>query len=257
MYFDKNGRKIFYRLDGNPAGRRLVLLNSLGTSTASWAEVVDHLSRDYHVLRIDKAGHGQSDPLTGPRTISDNAEDVRDVLSHLGWHGVDICGISIGAMTAIELAGRHPGVTGKLVLSNTSAHVPPEGLQQRIERIRQEGLPAVSGMAVGRFFSPGHPKGDDPTYRRTLADFEACDAESYIGWCQAIIAMDLRPLLPGIANRCMTIIGKWDEATPPAMGQAIASSLQNVEVVELNSGHLPYLEDPAGYAARLHGFLSQ
>lgn len=257
MYINKNGRKVFYRLDGNTAGRRLVLLNSLGTSTASWDDVVDHLSRDYHVLRIDKAGHGQSDPMTGARTISDNAEDVRDVMSHLEWQSADICGISIGAMTAIELAARHPGVTGKLVLSNTSAYVPPEGLLHRIELIREGGISAASEKAVGRFFSPHHPKGDHPTYRRALNDFHACDAESYIGWCQAIVAMDLRPLLLGIPNHCMSIIGKWDEATTPTMGHAIATSLQNVKVVELESGHLPYLEDPARYAALLHGFLSQ
>ncbi len=257
MYVNENGRKVFYRIDGNPTGKRLVLLNSLGTSTASWDEVVDHLRRKYHVLRVDKAGHGQSDPMTGARSISDNVEDVREVMSHLEWQGADICGISIGAMTAIALAARYPGLAGKLVLSNTSAYVPPEGLLHRIELIREGGITAASEKAVGRFFSPAHLKGEHPTHRRALDDFHACDADSYIGWCEAIVAMDLRPLLPSIANPCMSIIGKWDEATTPAMGHGIAGALQNVKVVELDSGHLPYLEDPAGYAAILDEFLSQ
>lgn len=257
MYLNDSGRKIFYRIDGNPAGRRLVLLNSLGTSTASWDEVVDHLRPEYQILRVDKAGHGESDPMIGTRSISENVEDVREVMSYLGWQGVDICGISIGAMTAMDLAARYPGVAGKLVLSNTSAYVPPEGLLHRIELIRKGGITAASEKAVGRFFSPAHPKGEHPAYLRALADFHACDAESYIGWCEAIVAMDLRPLLPSIANPCMLIIGKWDEATTPAMGHGIASALPNVKVVELDSGHLPYLEDPASYAALLDDFLSR
>ena len=257
MYFRKSGRRIHFRLDGNPDGRRLVLLNSLGTSTASWDDVVACLGADCRILRMDKAGHGSSDPMSGPRTIAENADDVRDVMSHLNWQGAGICGISIGAMTAIDLAARYPGLAGKLVLSNTSAYVPPEGLLQRVEAIRQGGIAAASDKAVGRFFSPAHPRGDDPLYRRALDDFHACDAESYIGWCQAIVAMDLRPLISSIANRCLTIVGKWDEATTPAMGYAIAEKLRDVRVVEMDSGHLPYLENPSGYAAILNEFLSE
>jgi 3-oxoadipate enol-lactonase len=255
MYLMRGDRQLFYRLDGAPEGRRLVLLNSLGTSTASWNGVVEHLASDFCILRIDKAGHGGSAPWAGARRIADNADDVLAVLEHLGWSGVDICGISIGGMTAIELAARQPRAVDRLVLSNTSAHVPPEGLSQRIATIQASGLPAVAEMAVGRFLSPGRAHAGYPAYVAALADFNAVDAESYIGWCQAIIAMDLRPLLPKIAARSLVINGTWDVATPPEWGEAVAAGLPNARLIELPTGHLPFLDEPKQYAEIVRRFL--
>ncbi|OYR17568.1 alpha/beta fold hydrolase [Brucella thiophenivorans] len=255
MYLEKHGRKIFYRMDGNENGKRLVLLNSLGTSTASWGSVVEELATDFQILRIDKAGHGLSDPMTGPRTIADNVDDVHDVILHLNWYGADVCGISIGAMTIIELAARLPDIFDKLILSNTSAYVRPEPLLRRVEIIRQGGICAASENAVKRFFSPDYHKGETLDYLRALDDFNACDAESYIGWCQAIATMDLRPLVKRISNTCLTIIGTYDEATLPSMGHSIYKNLQNATLIELNAGHLPYLEKPKLYAKTLRDFI--
>lgn len=257
MYLMRGDRQLFYRLDGVPAGRRLVFLNSLGTSTASWDGVVEHLGNDFSILRVDKAGHGASAPWAGPRRIADNAEDVLAVLEHLGWSGVDICGVSIGGMTAMELAARQPGAVGRLILSNTSAHVPPEGLSQRVQMIQASGLLAVAEMAVGRFFSPGHAHAGNPAYVAALADFNVVDAESYIGWCQAIIAMDLRPLLPRIAASSLVITGTWDVATLPEWGEAVAAGLPNARLIELPTGHLPFLDEPKQYAEIVRRFLNK
>lgn len=253
----RGDRRLFYRLDGAPTGRRLVLLNSLGTSTVSWDGVVEHLGNDFCILRIDKAGHGGSAPWAGPRRIADNADDVLAVLDHLGWSGVDICGISIGGMTAITLAARQPGAVNRLILSNTSAHVPPEGLAQRIQTIRASGLSAVAEMAVGRFMSPGRAHADNPAYAAALADFNAVDGESYVGWCQAIIDMDLRLLLPRIAARSLVITGTWDVATPPEWGEAVAAGLPHARLIELPTGHLPFLDEPAQYAGIVRRFLDK
>lgn len=255
MELDRGNRKLHYRLDGIEDGQRLVLLNSLGTSTASWDGVVEALKGEFRILRIDKAGHGASEPWAGARTISDNAEDVLAVLDHLSWHGVDICGVSIGGMTAIDLAARRPEAVRRLILSNTSAHVPPEGLENRIRIIRESGLSAAAGLAVGRFVSPGRARPDYAPYARALVDFNATDPESYIGWCHAIIAMDLRPLLAGISAPSLVITGDWDEATLPAMGRLIAESLPNAQLLAIAAGHLPFLDVPAPYAETVRTFL--
>ena len=248
MYLMRGDRQLFFRLDGTLEGRRLVLLNSLGTSTGSWDGVVEHLKNDFCILRMDKAGHGASAPWGGRRCIADNAEDVLGLLEHLRWTGVDVCGVSIGAMTAITLAARVPRAVDRLILSNTSAYVPPEGLSQRIQTIRASGLSAVAEMAVGRFVSPGRAQDNYPPYVAALADFKAVDPESYIGWCQAIIDMDLRPLLSSIAAKSLVITGTWDLATPPEMGEAVAAGLARAKSIELPTGHLPFLDEPEQFA---------
>jgi 3-oxoadipate enol-lactonase len=112
-------------------------------------------------------------------------------------------------------------------------------------------------MAVGRFLSPGRAHAGYPAYVAALADFNAVDAESYIGWCQAIIAMDLRPLLPKIAARSLVINGTWDVATPPEMGEFIAARLAKARLIELPTGHLPFLDEPKQFAAIVRRFLDE
>jgi len=68
-----SGLKLHYRVQGNPEGPWLVLLNGLLSDTTMWAGVLPGLVDRFRVLTFDSRGQGRSDaPPEGPApTVGD------------------------------------------------------------------------------------------------------------------------------------------------------------------------------------------
>ncbi|MFA7437784.1 alpha/beta fold hydrolase [Castellaniella sp.] len=256
MFITSKDRSIYYQLDGNAQGPRLVLLNSLGTSLGSWNEVVAILAGKYHLLRIDKSGHGQSASYSGELRISDNAADVLAVMDAVSWDKANVCGVSIGGMTILDLAIHHPHRLDKIILSNTSSYVSPEHLIERAALIRKFGIAFVAAQVVGRFFIESSTVSSNERFAVAVRDFLACDDESYCRWCEAIVAMDYRPGLHQIDAQTLVITGEHDKATPAHMGQHLHQAIYGAERIHLPYGHIPYMDDAQQYADILDRFLS-
>lgn len=101
----------------------------LSNTSFSWTHQVAHFTSPasasrYSVLVLDNRGSGFSGYPTGRYSTSAMADDVASVLDHLGWTGeaeVDLVGLSMGGMIALELARRVPGRIRSLVLAVTSS----------------------------------------------------------------------------------------------------------------------------------------
>ena len=69
-------RKLYYDLTGRE-GPVVCMTHSLASDGGMWAEQVPVLlNAGYRVLRLDMRGHGGSDPVPGPYTMSELAGDV-------------------------------------------------------------------------------------------------------------------------------------------------------------------------------------
>ena len=51
--------------------------------------------------------------------------------------------------------------------------------------------------------------------------------------------------------------GSRDEATPPAMSEAIAQGIAGAQLQSLPAAHLSAVEQPAEFAALVHGFINR
>lgn len=108
-------------------GRPLVLLHGNGESHRVFDRMVPLLAPGRRLVAPDSRGHGGSPRGEGPLTIARMADDVDAALSALGLDGVDLLGFSDGGNVALELALRHPGRVGALVL--VGANLFPQGLK--------------------------------------------------------------------------------------------------------------------------------
>jgi 3-oxoadipate enol-lactonase/4-carboxymuconolactone decarboxylase len=137
-------------------------------------------------------------------------------------------------MVAMQLAATSPERVGRVALVCTSAHMPPErGWRDRAAAVRAGGMAAVLDTVPQRWFTPafaGTARAEE--LRKDLAEVPA---EGYAGCCEAIAAMDLRPMLPRIRADVLVVAGAADEATPPAMGRRIVAGV-------LSGGHRARLE---------------
>jgi pimeloyl-ACP methyl ester carboxylesterase len=107
-------------------GRPLVLLHGNGESH----HVFDRLARALPgraLLAFDSRAHGRSPRGPGPLTIASMADDVAAALSALDLAAVDLLGFSDGGNIGLELALRHSGAVGRLLVCG--ANLDPHGLR--------------------------------------------------------------------------------------------------------------------------------
>ena len=90
--------RIAYRWDGYPDGPVIMMAHAMGTSHRIWDRQVPALSERYRILRYDWRGHGDTDALEGPYTLSQFESDAVGLMDVLGLPKVNWVGISTGGM---------------------------------------------------------------------------------------------------------------------------------------------------------------
>ncbi|MFJ5549966.1 alpha/beta fold hydrolase [Streptomyces sp. NPDC093225] len=93
----------------------LVLIHGSGFSGGSWSPVVPALTGQYHVIRVDLPGHGQSSPAPS-YDVPEQAGRLAAVLDELGLRPVAVVGHSSGGYIATALAEQRPDLVGSLAL---------------------------------------------------------------------------------------------------------------------------------------------
>ena len=87
---------------------RLVLIHSLALDRHMWDAIVARLEPHAEVLTYDCRGHGQSDRKPGHYTAELFADDLAQLLDHVGWSTSAVGGCSMGGCVALAFAGLHP-----------------------------------------------------------------------------------------------------------------------------------------------------
>jgi 3-oxoadipate enol-lactonase/4-carboxymuconolactone decarboxylase len=250
--------RLYWRADGNEDNPALLLLNSLGTDHAMWDAVTPLLLRNFRVLRMDTRGHGASDAPAGDYTIPMLAEDALAVFDAAGAARAHVCGLSMGGMTAIQLAIEHPSRVDRVVGANTSAEMPRDLMRERATIVREKGMGAVADAVLGRFFTQGFRDRKPPLLGTTRATLLATNAQGYAACCMAIAGMALKDKLPRLAAPLLVINGAQDVSTPPAEhGDRIAAAVAGARTVMLDAAHLSAIEQPEAFAGALIAFLTE
>jgi pimeloyl-ACP methyl ester carboxylesterase len=100
----------------------LVLLHGGAQNAHTWDTVA--LALDRPLLAIDLPAHGHSDGVRGgTRNLAANADDVATVIGALAPRSRVVVGMSMGGMTALALADRHPDLVPRLVLVDVTPGV--------------------------------------------------------------------------------------------------------------------------------------
>ena len=97
-------------------GEPVVLLHGFGSTWYMWRHVMPELAKHYTVIVPDLRGAGDSDkPATGydKRTL---AEDIYQLVRHLGHERIFLVGHDIGLMVSYAYASAHPADVRRLVL---------------------------------------------------------------------------------------------------------------------------------------------
>jgi 3-oxoadipate enol-lactonase len=255
------GLSLAASLDGRDGQPVLVLGNSLGTSREVWAPQRAALAAGFRLLQFELPGHG-GPPSTAPGTpgtftVGDLGRAVLALLDRYAIGRACYAGTSLGGMAGMWLAAHAPGRITALGLCCTSAYLPPAaGWLSRAEQVRSAGMASITEQSLGRWFTAGFAHSSPAVMATMAAMLESTDPEGYAGCCEAIAAMDLRPLLGSITAPTLVIAASEDPATPPAHGALIAGEIPGARLrVIRGAAHLAIVQAPGPVSAALLGHL--
>ena len=258
MQSSVNGVSINFEIDGPEGAPWLVLSNSLLTNLSMWDEQVADLKSSYRVLRYDQRGHGGTQATQGPYGFDLLVADVIALIDMLGIRRAHFCGLSMGGMTALFLAQRHPDRFDRIVACDCGPASTPASAQQwkeRIEVAAKDGMEALVEPTIGRWFPPEFLATKAPVLDKVRQMIRSTPIAGFAGCAQALSDYDLRPGLGSIDRPTLLIVGTKD-ATLAGIRQ-IKEAVRGAGLVELaGAGHIANVEQPAAFTRAVRDFLA-
>jgi 3-oxoadipate enol-lactonase len=257
MQTKANGISINYQVEGPEGAPWVVFSNSLATNISMWDDQAAALKNSFRVLRYDQRGHGGTEATDGRYSFDLLVDDVVGLLDALSIRKAHFVGISMGGMTGLMLAQKHPDRVERLAACDCGPASSPASAQQWEERIalaEKEGIEPLVLATVRRWFPPDYPE-DSPAFRKACEMVRTTPVKGFIGCAGALAGFDLRPGLPTIKASTLLICGSRDAVLP---GQkAINAAIPGSKLVELEgAGHLSNLEQPQAFTGALQQFLA-
>jgi len=245
-------------------GPPVLLLHETAAGADVWRPLADALAGDARVIALDRRGWGRSgapEPYTRT-TIEEQAEDAAGLLSELGLAQALVGGAGLGAVAALDLLVRRPGmVTGAVLIEPPLlAFVPDatEGLssdRKTIEQAVRDGGPAGALELYLRgalpFLGPGAERIPDAACAGARDHPLSLFAElaSVPAW--TIPTAELAAVAaPALVVTCTS--------TPLPLARCaeeLAGRLSGAELVRLEGDGLPHVGAAPELAARLRSLL--
>jgi pimeloyl-ACP methyl ester carboxylesterase len=246
------GKQTFWEKGTGPI---LLLLHGAGDHAGSWSKIAPQLAESYEVVIPDLAGHGHSDPATGPLSIDTMLRGLDSVISAKApGQKLTIAGNSLGAWLAFLYAKDHPEKVERIVAI--------DGGPIRGERPDLVPLPTNREEAAKLFdaiLDPGSPH--PPGF--VLDDVVRVSHNGPIGRMASVGAAEMsKYLLDGKLGTFTTpvdlIWGESDRLIPLSYAQRMNAELPAVRLTTLHRcGHIPQQECPIAFTKALTGALHQ
>lgn len=258
-YFESDGVRLAYQIDGPEDAPALVLLNSLGTDRRMWNPQLPWLGHELRLVRYDCRGHGASNVPEGPYTIEQLGHDLLALLDTLQIEQAHICGLSLGGMIAQWFAANYPERVDHVVFANTGARIGTlESWNTRIEAVRTGGMAAIRDTVLARFLSAGFRKQHPEVVQWVGEMLDSSNPVGYTAACAAVRDADLHDLLPQIHAPSLVIGGDLDESTPPSLVRELHAVLKGSELVIFDEvAHLSSIEQPEAFSKAVLTFLAR
>ncbi|MBF0166619.1 MAG: alpha/beta hydrolase [Alphaproteobacteria bacterium] len=251
MDFSIDGHRVFAATGGvpfDPAKPSLILLHGAGMDHTVWALQARFLAHHgQNVLAIDLPGHGRSEG-TAFSSVEAYAGWLLRFLDAAKLKQVALAGHSLGALIALETAGKAPERILRLILLGVAARMPvhPDMLASAKEGTDE----VIRCMTSWSFARPHHFGGNRLPGQWMLGQAHHLIARSKPGVIFAGLTAcnDYKGALEAAGRiTCPTllILGDSDLMTPAKGGRELAGLIKNARAETIpSSGHMMMSEAP-------------
>lgn len=267
-------------------GAPLVLVHGLGGSHVNWAGVGARLTPHGRVLALDLSGFGRTPPAGRGASVDANGALLERFLREVVGAPAVLMGNSMGGFLSLRTAARAPELVRALVLVNPAQpHV--KGVARDPEVVRRFAIASIP--LLGEFLSARKAKRlgargltedllnlccrDTATVAPELLEAHVALSSERLAsmpWSSAAYLEAARSLLGALrrtgdyardvkAVRCPTMLvhGVHDRLVRFAYSEALAKLRPDWRFeVFPDAGHVPMMEDPEGFTARVGAWLN-
>ncbi|MFD9409459.1 alpha/beta fold hydrolase [Streptomyces sp. NPDC059989] len=232
-----------------------------GSIESNFGAILDELAARHSVVGVDYPGTGGTPKSDEPLELDELADQLVAAADAEGLEKFAVLGYSVGGNVAIRVATRYPERVTALVLTATFARA---GNRLKLVADLWSGLAArgeselLARLLVPLAFNPAVLEGLTPeqvedVVRATAGSIPA-GAGDHVDLLQGA---DLRAELARIDVPALVIATTEDRLVPLALQRELADALPGARLAELPTGHLPFAERPAEWAALVTGFLAE
>ena len=207
---------LHYETLGSARAPALLLLHgATETFRDGWQRQIDAFSRRYRVLGVDLRGHGRSINRVDRLDLREMADDLADLLDHLGLQHAHVCGFSGGASVALFFAQRHLARLRSLILVSNNFE---------LDTVR-------TGPA--RFWDPERVQREEPVWWQAMAQLHEVDTARLLRWWHAedLLRPDFQEAeLRQIAVPALVVGGDRDPLVPLTQSIRLFSALPQAQL---------------------------
>jgi pimeloyl-ACP methyl ester carboxylesterase len=258
---------VYYQEAGE--GPPLVLLHGMSSCSEAWFQQFEAFADRFRVIAYDSVNHGHSSNSPRDENEPDRADELEAFLAALGIECPIVAGNSMGALTLLRWAARHPDAARALVPSGAGIPAPrgeeDEATRQRtaarLARMRQpldvETIFLPFGDSLTERLRDENPRMYDRYFRirSTATRIEALrhPRPRAIG---SPTRDELPDLVAKITSPMLVVVGSLDAAVPSAQRLHERVGGSRYHIIE-GAPHTVYYEAAAEYNKVMGAFLDE
>ncbi len=204
---------------GDPQAPVLLCCGGVANVATRFHYMASDLRDHWRVICMDWLGRGRSGWLAaeGDYSLATYAEQLHQMIRHLGKAPVVLLGSSMGGSAAIELIARHPRLVSHLILNDVGPHIPARRRKRRAETIARHYVfrePSELLRRVGASGKNDGPVSDDIRFNLTFHQTRWSDEESGRVYRHDVRAMQA---YRHSAQRSLTQWDAWQQVACPVL----------------------------------------
>ena len=248
-------------------GDPIIVIPYLTADHARYAFQVAEYSKHFACISVDLRGTGESDDVKGDYTTEQLGDDVAAFMRALGISKAHVAGLSLGAVTGMWLAAKHPEMVRSLSLHSpwTKTDTYQRTVIQSFQ-VLAKALNSVPDMVVQGLFPwclTPDLYAEKPDYIQQLCDFvrsrPAQTVESFLRQSGAVLTHNVDSQLSRITAPTLITFGNRDVVTSPArFADALHNGIRQSELVIFDRcSHAPIYEKVAEFNDKTLEFLKR
>jgi len=206
-----------------------------------WEAYASHFT----LVRMDKRGTGLSDRNVGDYSLDARVRDIEAVVDYLKLRRFALFGMSEGGPTCIAYAVRHPRRVTRMVLYGAWARgegiVGSADLRDGVMSVVKAEWGLGSKLLSDLFLGQDAP----PAAAQFFATYQRMGAnpEDALAMADALVAIDVRELLPAVKVATLVVHARDDRATPIELGREIAAGIPHARFVSVPGPHVSWYDE--------------
>jgi pimeloyl-ACP methyl ester carboxylesterase len=247
--------------DEHGTGQAVVLLHANAGDHHNFDSIVPGLSAQFRTIAFDLPGFGESDACRPPNATTSKymALAVEAAIDELGLEKAFFIGNSLGGYIAARLAITQPERVSALVLVDTAGFSPQTPFTRFFCQVkgREWVTRLIDTQFAKRYLKRRNQFVKDiinltDHYRQNPVQV-AVNAALWRSFSHP--ESDLRQLASSIHVPSLLIWGRYDPVVSLAVGELAQAIIPNAQLSVLDTGHMPFAEDPPGFLKIVEPFL--